>query len=414
LFVQALGLADDGLYMGGFFIAVGDIPVSRVSRWDGTNWHALGDGLTRSFAGSLDVRAIKARNNEVYIGGDFSSAGGIDCTNIALWDGVSWSALASGFDETVFAIEVTPTDVYVGGSFTNAYNLPGVGTPVNRIARWDGSSWRPLGNGVLSSSVSALCFANGVLYVGGSFTNASGVPANRIAMWDGVNWSSLGTSAANGVNNSVSAILVDGTDVYVGGQFTTAGGVVAPGIAKWDGSNWSSVSGGVFSSSTAAVRALAKIGNYLYATGTFTNAGGATPARTIARWDGKQWEALGSGLGNAFTASRGSALVAWGNDLFVGGIFEDAGGGDAGYIARWNDQIDFTPRATLRLLNPRMMVGNDFLFRATATDRAAYLIEHSADLLGWAPFLTNSLPSLDVTNSAAGTDIRAFRMREIP
>ena len=65
--------------------------------------------------------------------------------------------------------------------------------------------------------------------------------------------------------------------------------------------------------------------------------------------------------------SRGNAMVAWGNDLFVGGIFEDAGVADSGYIARWNDQIDFTPPATLRLLNPQMLSGNDFKFRATAT-----------------------------------------------
>ena len=413
LFVQALGLGDDGLYMGGFFSAVGNIPASRIARWDGTNWNALGVGLTRSFSGSLDVRAIKARNNEVYIGGDFSSAGGIDCTNIAMWDGNNWSALANGFDAAVFAIEVTPTDVYVGGSFTNAYNFPGFGTMVNRIARWDGGAWWDLGGGV-SGGVGAIYAANGILYVGGSFTNAGGNTANRIATWDGVSWSSLGTGAANGVNSTVSAILVDGTDVYVGGSFTTAGGVTAPGIAKWDGSNWSSVGQGVFYSSTASVRALAKIGSYLYAAGTFTNAGGATPARSIARWDGTKWEALGSGIGTMTGAVRGNTMVAWNNDLFVGGIFEDAGVTDSGYIARWNDQIDFTPPATLRLLNPQMLPGDAFKFRATATDRVTYVIEHSADLVTWTPLLTNSLPVSDITNSTPGVDVRTYRMRQIP
>jgi trimeric autotransporter adhesin len=412
-FVQAMGLAEDGLYMGGFFSAVGNTPASRVARWDGTNWHLLADGLTGSFAGGLDVRAIKARNNEVYIGGDFSSAGGIYCTNIALWDGNNWSALGNGFDGAVGAIEVTPTDVYVGGGFTNAYDFPGFGTIVNRIARWDGGTWWNLGGGV-SGSVSALYAANGILYVGGSFTNAGGNAANRIATWDGNNWSSLGTGAANGVSGTVNAVLVDGTDVYVGGSFTTAGGVSAPGIAKWDGNNWSSVGQGVFYNGTAAVRSLAKIGRYLYATGTFTNAGGTTLAHSIARWDGTQWEALGSGIGNTTSVSRGNVLVAWDNDLFVGGIFEDAGGGDSGYIARWNDQIDFTPPATLRLLYPQMLPGNLFKFRATATERAAYVVESSADLVTWTPLLTNSLSVSDITNSAASADFRTYRMRQVP
>jgi len=301
----------------------------------------------------------------------------------------------------------------VGGSFTNAYDFPGFGTLVNRIARWDGSTWWDLGGGV-SGGVGAIAAANGILYVGGSFTNAGGNTANRIARWDGANWSSLGNGAANGVSSTVSAILVDGADVYVGGSFTTAGGVTAPGIAKWDGSNWSSLGQGMFYTSTASVRSLAKIGSYLYATGNFTNAGGAMLAHSISRWDGAQWEALGSGIGNMTGATRGNVLLAWDNDLFVGGIFEDAGGGDSGYIARWNDPMDITSPATLRLLNPQLLSGNAFKFRATATARAAYVIEHSADFVTWTPLLTNSLSGLDITNSTPGIDVRTYRMRQIP
>ena len=110
----------------------------------------------------------------------------------------------------------------------------------------------------------------------------------------------------------------------------------------------------------------------------------------------------------------GNVLLAWDNDLFVGGIFEDAGGGDSGYIARWNDQIDFTPPATLRLLNPQLLPGNAFKFRATATARAAYVIEHSADFVTWTPLLTNSLSGLDITNSTPGIDVRMYRIRQIP
>lgn len=413
VFVYALGLANDGLYMGGLFGAAGAAPASRVARWDGTNWYALGAGLTGSFVGNLDVRAIKARNSDVYIGGDFSGAGAVACTNIAKWSGTSWSALAYGLDYSVYAIEVTSSDVYVGGVFTNAWRGPGSGVAANRMVRWDGSTWQTLGSG-MNNAVLAICATNGIVYAGGAFTTAGGITANRIARWDGTNWSSLGTGTANGVSSTVYAILVDGTDVYVGGAFTTAGGVTAPGIAKWNGSSWSAVGGGVFYSSTASVRSLAKIGGYLYATGVFTNAGGTTPANFIARWNGTKWEALGNGIGTTISLARGFALVASGNDLFVGGVFEDAGGGDAGYVARWNDQIDFTPPATLRLLNPKMLPGNAFKFRATATERAAYVIEHTVDFANWTPLTTNSLSSLTVTNPAPGVTVRAYRMREIP
>jgi hypothetical protein len=55
-----------------------------------------------------------------------------------------------------------------------------------------------------------------------------------------------------------------------------------------------------------------------------------------------------------------------------------------------------------------------FAFRATATERAAYVIDHSADLVHWTALTTNSLSSLDVTNTAPGVNARHYRMREIP
>ena len=172
----------------------------------------------------------------------------------------------------------------------------------------------------------------------------------------------------------------------------------------------------MFHTSTASVFSLAKLGGYLYACGVFTNAGGGVITRNIARWDGTQWESLGSGIGNEATsgASRATALTVWGNDLFVGGIFETAGVSDSEYIARWNDQIDFTPSSVMRLSNPQFLPGTGFKFRATATERAAYVIEHSADLVNWTPFATNSLSLLDFINAVPEVDIRIYRMREIP
>jgi hypothetical protein len=68
----------------------------------------------------------------------------------------------------------------------------------------------------------------------------------------------------------------------------------------------------------------------------------------------------------------------------------------------------------MRLLKPQMLPGNAFKFRATATERAAYVIEHSADLVNWTPFVTNGLSSLDITNTAPGVNLRTFRMRQVP
>ena len=64
-------------------------------------------------------------------------------------------------------------NLYVGGNFTTAG-----GVTVNNIAKWDGTAWFALGTGT-NSTVSALAAdSSGNLYVGGNFTTADGIAAN--------------------------------------------------------------------------------------------------------------------------------------------------------------------------------------------------------------------------------------------
>jgi hypothetical protein len=82
-------------------------------------------------------------------------------------------------DNTVYAIAVAGSDIYVGGRFTEAGSNP----DANRILLWNGSSWVPLGNG-LNSSVNAIAVEGSNVYAGGYFTNAGGHPrADSIVRW---------------------------------------------------------------------------------------------------------------------------------------------------------------------------------------------------------------------------------------
>jgi hypothetical protein len=105
-----------------------------------------------------------------------------------------------------------------------------------------------LGAGVLgdngAGTVYALAVSGTDLYAGGTFTTAGGLPANRIAKWNGSAWSALGAGIGP-AGFTVYALTVSGTDLYAGGDFTTAGGVPAIHIAKWNGSAWSPLGSGV-------------------------------------------------------------------------------------------------------------------------------------------------------------------------
>jgi hypothetical protein len=56
----------------------------------------------------------------LYAGGDFTTAAGVAATNIAQWNGTSWSALGSGMNNTVSALAVSASALYAGGAFTTA------------------------------------------------------------------------------------------------------------------------------------------------------------------------------------------------------------------------------------------------------------------------------------------------------
>ena len=61
--------------------------------WNGTAWQALGDGVT---GGDFPtVWAVTVFNNELVVGGRFTSAGGSGANYIARWNGTIWQPLRS-------------------------------------------------------------------------------------------------------------------------------------------------------------------------------------------------------------------------------------------------------------------------------------------------------------------------------
>ena len=152
------------------------------------------------------VRALAVAGSDLYVGGEFVNAGGVDgAAGIARWDGQQWHSLGRGVSAPVFALALHGTDVYVGGVFAHAGNV----LNANGIARWDGARWHPLGSGV-NNEVRALAVAGSDLYIGGRFTNAGGSAGTRsVARWDGQQWHPLGS----GLNGPVFALAVAGSDL---------------------------------------------------------------------------------------------------------------------------------------------------------------------------------------------------------
>jgi hypothetical protein len=315
----------------------------------------------------------------LYAAGDFTVAGGVPAGHIAKWDGSSWTPLGSAMSDPsddVHALVVYDDGggpaLYAGGSFTSAG-----GVPASNISRWDGLGWTSVGSG-LDGFVFALAVhdegGTPVLYAGGRFTSAGGVPASNIAKWDGSSWSALGS----GMNNDVYALAVYGdgesSALYAGGKFIIAGGVAAARVARWNGSSWAPLGSGM-GGQGSTVEALVVHddggGRALFAGGCFPTAGGVA-VNHIAKWNGSSWAALGSGMnGTVYALAAHEDGV--GPALYVGGYYTLAGNAGDSYLAKWG-----CPDTTAPVLSypssmsvfdrPTNGIGEVVAFTVTATD----------------------------------------------
>jgi hypothetical protein len=263
------------------------------------------------------------------------------------WDTTFGSTGPNGI---VNAIAADHNAVYVGGEFTEIG-----GIKANNIARWNGSVWEPLGEGV-NGEVNAIAVSPLGVFVGGDFDSAGGTICNHIAKWDKTMWTALTSNEGNGVNRAVKAIVVDttGKRVYIGGTFTTIpGSGTTSGIASYalSTSTWRAVGGEVRieGASWGEVNALALDGQHLYVGGQFNYVGveglNEITANSIAEWNilMQKWSSLGSGL-EGFGGSQSLEVlsIAVDNDIvYVGGGFFKAGSEPAENGARW-DRINMS------------------------------------------------------------------------
>ncbi|MCU0863638.1 MAG: hypothetical protein MUC36_07610 [Planctomycetes bacterium] len=215
-------------------------------------------------AGGLDGRAEAVAvlpNGDLVVGGNFRVGDNALCTNIARFDGSTWRPLGAGCNATVHALAVLPNgDLVAGGEFTEAGGLPAL-----RVARWNGAAWAPLGGGCSGTVLELLTLASGQLFVAGTFTTAGGAPAARAAQWNGTSWSAMGAGLAGTV---LAATQLTTGEVVVGGGF-------AGGIATWNGSTWTTVPGLAGVAAPQAMVALpgglfAAVGTFAFGTGPFT------------------------------------------------------------------------------------------------------------------------------------------------
>ncbi len=257
-------------------------------------------------------------------------------------------------------VAVNNTGMYVGGfDSSGTYYI---------VEKWNGTSWTPLGNSFSlafyyspgsEDRVSQLVqpqlqFIGSELYLFGDFKYNSNTNVQFIAEWNPQisDWEPVGSL----LNAPVYAVAGLRGNLVVGGAFTSAGGNTnANFIAELVNGQWQGLGGGIggfdnlynyTNNLNPIVFSMAACNTNLFVGGDFTSAGKQTNVNGIARWDGLQWTAMGSGLicsnynlwAGAYPLSEPPTFMAFsdylnpmvytisahGNTVYVGGLFTDA------------------------------------------------------------------------------------------
>jgi hypothetical protein len=344
--VWSLAEVPGGIAAGGQFEQAGSVPAYKVAHWNGSVWAAMGGGIER-YGPNGDPSVVhdlqRTTNGELFAAGNFGSISGRDGQGLARWNGAAWRPLRPvGIGAPTTVVHRTANgDVYLGGPFRDID-----GVPCNGIARRVGNGWQPLGSGIGSfgtfgfgPAVAAIAsLPNGDLVVGGQFPSAGGVVVQGLARWDGVAWGGIGSGLSWPFGGAVvEALHVDGTgDLLVAGVFDSAGGVAVESLARWDGSQWSAIGSGLATAPGQSVFVEAVTTSPLgdvYASGVFAF-GGPSPLGKIVVWSGGNWQLLGT------TDGRVEELLVLPNgDLLAAGAFQSIAGVATGCVARWSNGV---------------------------------------------------------------------------
>ncbi len=280
-------------------------------------WMALSTGLGSSTE-SIKAIAENPITHEIYAGGTFTSP----VSYLAKWNGTTWEQVGNGITGPVYSLAFKDQELYVGGLFSIAGSAS-----VNNIAKWALGSWSDVGGG-FNGQVNCI-FINTTteaIYAGGTFSLSGSNTMNHVSLLLANNWTQLGTGIAAVVNTitEFNGLLYSGCD-----------NLSAP-VQKFDGNNWSAVSG----ISGGKVYALAPFSNYLYAGGDFS-----VPTFAAAKYSGTSWGTIQTTFSStdkiyAFSARSNTVL-------YIGGKFNSLGipNLQSSYAAKINSPI--TPLQTI-------------------------------------------------------------------
>ena len=284
----------DLLYAFGAFDSINGKFIRGIGAWDGHQWAELDHGINfdtipNTWGGGASFMAHY--QGKLIVTGGFSHVGYYQKSkNAAVWntDSLKWETLNWNPDANIDFVYDTGDTTFVLGTYDSIGGIATKGINYLQQNKWTNMS-PP--NGAHYAEV--LVPYKGWYYLGGNM-NSSIPGANDIARWDGVKFHPVGTGVSGGFG-WVNDMIVYKKELYVGGSFTVATGHAGDYIMKWDGQQYHNVGNANWVVFDFEIHK-----GILYAAGIFDNINGVA-CNGLAWYNGTNWNEIEYNTGEFIT-----------------------------------------------------------------------------------------------------------------
>lgn len=322
--VWDIEVSDSTIYIAGDFLNIGGNARQKLASFDQNgnllNWNPHPFRAIGSSASGI-VGTLSSFNEKIYIGGSFTSVGGVKRNNLVALDiatgqPTSWNP---DVNDDVTTIDVTDSLVLVGGDFSNVNGQTRSKLAAISKATGTANSWNPkLGPSFISGNtnyVNSLDEYNGVVYVGGRFDSVNGIFRKNIAAID--LQTGIPTTWNPKANYSIFEVTVHNGYVYSSGQFDTIGGKYCRGLAQLSLSTGNATAWNANLDQYGRVYTIKIEGNRMYIGGWFSSVSGQ-PRSAVAAIDVQTANVL---AWNPSIGSKINGIDISDSTVYVGGSF---------------------------------------------------------------------------------------------
>jgi len=323
-------------------------------------WYNLNSGVNGS------VNSICAFNDELYVAGNFTKAGSVDvASGFAKWNGNTWLSVAN-IVGTINSCVVYNDELYVAGNFTSIDFVP-----CTNVAKFNGTSWSAIGSTpkeiyklkVIGSDLFALSYYNtnetvnsGIFILNSETWNTFdlSIPLGKNEPYNSTeNFIRINDIEKYGVNyfsaiSNIFALAVYSNKLIAGGRFDIQGISV---LKQYDNNSWTTFGGGIplelnGSSNASIVYSLNVYNNELYVAGLFNRIGSldknlGLSVNSIAKWNGQIWSNFNynESVSNIKTIFNYESELNIKSGTYIGGSFSYISDAIAKNIAVFSDIV---------------------------------------------------------------------------